>query len=174
MVLHRVDTQNNYRSLQKWCLLFIPWIQRAQSHYLTEQTLSYKMLFFNTATSASCVFSSAMSKNLHVVLIKICTSRGDHCLCCHCWNSSPTSTDCSPEMFRRHWWMSVGAFFPAWRNLVTPLCLVHTPMSDAILSDCLSVAICHTATTYIRVVAGRFNLYCHTTIIRLWCHWSTK
>ena len=32
---------------------------------------------FNIVTAVSCVFSSAMSKNLHVALIKICISRGD-------------------------------------------------------------------------------------------------
>ena len=36
-------------------------------------------------------------------------------------------------------------------------------MSDAILSDCLSAAICHTATTCNGMLVGMFNLYCLST-----------
>ena len=36
-------------------------------------------------------------------------------------------------------------------------------MSDAILSDCLSAAICCIAMKYNRVLVGRFNLYSHNT-----------
>ena len=35
-------------------------------------------------------------------------------------------------------------------------------MSDAVLSDCPSSAICHTATTHNGILVGRFNLYCNT------------
>jgi len=38
-------------------------------------------------------------------------------------------------------------------------------MSDAILSDCLSAALCHTEATCNGVSVRRFSLYCHTTTI---------
>jgi len=87
-----------------------------------------------------------------------------HCL------SVLTSTDSSPSVFSKFEWMSVDGIFSAWRNSVTPLCSVHTSMSDAIVSDCPSVAICHTATACNRIMVGRFSLYCHTTNIHLRCH----
>ena len=37
---------------------------------LIEQMLSYKMLFFNIATTISCAFSPAMNENLHAAHIK--------------------------------------------------------------------------------------------------------
>ncbi|WP_349433162.1 hypothetical protein [Proteus mirabilis] len=46
-------------------------------------------------------------------------------------------------------------------------------MSDTILSGCPSAAASHTATACKRKIAGRFNLYCHTTIIHLSCRWPT-
>ena len=36
--------------------------------------------------------------------------------------------------------------FSTWRNSIPHLRFIHTSMSDAILSDCPSAAICHTAT----------------------------
>jgi len=55
-----------------------PWKlqQGAQYHYLIEQILSYKKLFFNTVTAISSAFLPAMNKTLHAVLLKTCTSRG--------------------------------------------------------------------------------------------------
>ena len=49
----------------------------------------------------------------------------------------------------------------------TPLLHGHSSMSDAILSDCPSAAICHTATTWDGMSVGRFNFYHHTTTICL-------
>ena len=57
-----------------------------------------------------------------------------------------TSTGWSPEMFSKHWWMSINAVFHAEKNLITWFCFVHTPMLNAITSDCSSAAICHVAT----------------------------
>ena len=68
-------------------------------------------------------------------------------------------------MFSKCQWMSVGAFFSAWRNSVTHLCFILTSMSDAILSDCPSAAICHTATECNGILVGRFKLCCRTTNI---------
>ena len=50
-------------------------LKKAQYHYLIEQILRYKTLFFNTVTTISYAFSPAMNKNLHAVLLKICTER---------------------------------------------------------------------------------------------------
>jgi len=60
-----------------------------------------------------------------------------YCAHIHCW---------SPEMFSKHWWMSINAVFHAEKNLITWFCFVHTPMLNAITSDCSSAAICHVAT----------------------------
>jgi len=57
-----------------------------------------------------------------------------------------TSTSWSPETLSKHQWMSVGAIFSPWRNSMTHLSLICAFMSDAILSDCPSAAICHMAT----------------------------
>jgi len=44
---------------------------------LIEQILNDKTLFFNIVTTISYLFSPAMNKSLHAMLVKICTSRGD-------------------------------------------------------------------------------------------------
>ena len=61
----------------------------------------------------------------------------------------------------------MDAIFSTWRNSVTHLL---TSMSDTILSDCSSAAICHTATKCKGIPTGRFSLYCHPTNICLWHH----
>ena len=55
-----------------------------------------------------------------------------------------------------------------------PLCFICTSASDAILSDYLSAAICHTATTCNGILLRRFDLYCRTTAICLWCSEPTS
>lgn len=96
------------------------------------------------------------------LLVKMCTSRGYPLL--HrgydglCFTSllallkgtayyltMLTSTVQSAEMFSRCRWMSVCAvfiFFSMWRNLIPHLCFTHTYMSNAMLSNCPSSAIC--------------------------------
>jgi len=59
-------------------------------------------------------------------------------------------------------------FFPTWRNSITHL--LHTSMSDTILSDSSSAAICCTANKYNRIPVGNFNPYCFTTNTCLWCN----
>ena len=51
-------------------------IQREQQHYLIEQILSYKTLFFDIVTATGYALSPSMNKSLHAALIKICTSGG--------------------------------------------------------------------------------------------------
>ena len=87
-----------------------------------------------------------------------------------------SSTFWSPLMLSRCWWMSVGAIFSTWRNSVTHLCFLCTSMSDTILSDCPSAAMCHmTTTTCDRILVGSLNCCCHTNTICLWhCRTTSK
>ena len=89
-ILHTGYSECNAYYLLPWKLQ-----QRAQEHYLIEQILSYKTLFFNTSTTISCAFSPAMNKSLHAALVKICTLGGDHCDCHHCWNAPTAASLCS-------------------------------------------------------------------------------
>ena len=50
---------------------------------------------------------------------------------------------------------------------MTHFFFIHSSTSDAILSDCPSAVICHTATECNGILGGRFSFYCHTTNIRL-------
>ena len=77
----------------------------------------------------------------------------------------------SPEIFSKCLWAS--AVYSAWKNSMTHPYLTHTSVSDAILSDYPSAAICHTATKWSGMLVGRFNLYCHPTSICLWHHRPT-
>ena len=115
----------------------------------------------------SCTVSLAM-KNLHVMLVKICTSEGDS-LSPSIQVKQTTVSLCSRSLFdlqkcsasiSKCQWMQ---FFSTWRNSVTHLCFICTSMSDVIVSDCSSVAICHMATECNGILAGWLNLYCHTT-----------
>jgi len=85
-----------------------------------------------------------------------------HC-CCHCWNTPPTISLCSLFGVHKHFarineyqWVQL---FPhagiRWRTFAS-----YTFMSDTILSDCSSAAICHTATKCNGILVERFNLYC--------------
>ena len=128
--------------------------------------------FFHVVTTISYPFSPVTNKSLHAVLVKI--SRGDplslspllkrttHCL------AVLRATVWSVQTFSKHRWMSVGATFSTWRYSAPLFCLIRTSMSDTIMSDCPSAAICHTATTWNGILVGRFIVYCHTTSIRLW------
>ena len=55
-------------------------------------------------------------------------------------------------------------FFLPWRNSFSHLCFIKTSMSDAIVSNCPSAAICHIITKCNGILVGRFTLYCHITI----------
>ena len=145
---------------------------------ITLLDISYKTLFFHIITTISYTFSPVMNKNLHAVLVKICTSRGDplslsallKCttLCLHCAHIHCLSL----HTFSKRQWMSRGASFSAWRNSVTHLCFICTSISDTILSDFPSAAICHTAVKCNGILVGRFSLYCHNINIHLW--WANK
>jgi len=97
-------------------------------------------------------FLPVAMKSPHATLITSCTSGSaplslSSLLKCITHNLTVlTSTTWSPSTFSKHWWMSRGATFTAWRNSATHLCFFRTSTSDAILSDCPFAAICHTAT----------------------------
>ena len=79
-LLYADRSESNVSSLFPWKLE-----QRAQQHYLIEQTLSYRSLFFNTVTTVNCAFLLAMNKNEHAALVKICMAVWSvACLSCHC------------------------------------------------------------------------------------------
>lgn len=65
--------------------------------------------------------------------------------------------------------MSVGATFSAGKNSVTRLYFVCSSLSDALLSDYPSAAICHMGTKCNGILVAEFNLYFHSTNIFLWC-----
>ena len=62
-----------------------------------------------------------------------------------------------------------GCRFSTWRYSVTCLCFISASMSDTVLLACLSAAICHTAAECNGILVRRFNLYCYTANIHLWC-----
>ena len=176
LYLYIVRFESNTSYLLLWK---IQQIQRASQCYLVECVLSYKMLFFNLVTTVSSAFPSAINKSLHAVHVKICTSEGvplsflqlqthrllPHCTYIHCLVSTNISASID-ECQEVH-------FFSVWRNSVTHLCFIDASMSDAILSDCPSAAICHMATMCNGILPESFNL-CHTTTIFPWCHGSTS
>ena len=136
---------------------------------MIEQILSYEAVLFNAVTTISFAFSPALNKSMHAVLVKICASRGDpplllvllkpppapHCAHIHCLISINVQQ------------VSMGATFSTWRISVTHLCSICASISDAILSDCSSAAICHTATKFNGMLAGWFSPYCRPTNIHL-------
>ena len=63
-----------------------------------------------------------------------------------------------PETFSKHWWLLVGSIFSTQRNLVPDFCFINTSMSDVILSDCPSAAICCKAIKCNGILVRRFNL----------------
>ena len=91
--------------------------------------------------------------------------RTTHCL------TVLTPTVWSPQMFSKFQWTLVGAIFIAWKESVPRLCHTHTSMSDTIVLDHPSAAICHTATRFNRISVGIY--FDHTTKIHLWHHNST-
>ena len=133
------------------------------------------MLFFILVITISCALSLAMNKSLHAPLVKFWTRGGNPPLlspllkCTTLRLTVLTSTVWSPSTFSKRQWISVAIIFSTWRSLMTHLCFRCTSMSDTILSDCPSDAICHTATTCNGILVGRFNLYCCATNIHLWC-----
>ena len=117
--------------------------------------------FFNIVIAIGYAFSPGMRKSLHAVLIKVRTREVSLCHCHHYWNISPTTSLCQHSLFGFHKCSaSISEYmllFPH-RGIQFALnCLICTSMSKAILSDCSSAAICHTATTCDGIFVGRFS-----------------
>ena len=133
-----------------------------------------KHCFFHWVTTISCAFSPVINKSLHTILTKNWISVADPLS--HCWNVPRTASLCSRPLFGFHKCSTsihdchCVQFFSAWRNSVSHLFFICTSTSDTILSDCPSAVICSTAIKYNGILVRRFNLYCHTTNICLWCH----
>ena len=79
-----------------------------------------------------------------------------------------------PETFRKYQCLSVGATFISSKTSVTHLCFMCSSMSDNVLSDCPSVAICYTATWFNGILVGRYDPYCHPTNICCSCWEPTE
>ena len=131
---------------------------------MIEKILSYETLFFNTVTTISYVFSPVRNQCKWLTIIVI-TAVMHHplpyCDNIHCLDET--------ETFCKHQKMSMDAIFSTWRNSVTHLCVICSSISDTILSDCSSVAICHTAIKFNGILAGNFSFYSHTTNIHHYC-----
>ena len=100
-----------------------------------------------------CIFASN-EQELHAALIKICTSATDPLwllpMLKHTIHNLTVLTataglhKCSSSIDECQW----VPFFSTRRTSMTHLCFTCTFISDVILSDCLSAAICHMATTW--------------------------
>jgi len=146
--------------------------QTAQWHCLIAQILSYKTLFFYIVTTINYAFSLGMNKSLHALSKKPAPEEVTHCCCCHCWNAPSTISLCSTSLFVLHKILAnIGECqrVPLFcMEELNDTVLLHMHFHDAILSDCPSAAICHTATRCNGILVGRFNLYCHAISIHLW------
>ena len=146
---------------------------------MIEQILSYKILFFSILTNISYAFLPVMNKSLHVVLIKICTSKcaplsllsllkcTTYCL------TVLTFTVWSPEMFSKHQWMSVGSiFFWIEEFTETPLLHMHFYVRHHFVRRPFT-AICHAATKWNGILAGEvwpLLPYHHHLPMTLWAN----
>ena len=160
-----------------------------------EQTLQYsniaaivskalKLLF--SSINSSLVWFVRMSWSRHASLCEVTTVHSypecglsfmslspqlkcpTHCL------TVLTSTIWFPEVFNEHQWMSMGAIFFSHGGMWWHLCFIRISMSDAILTDCPSAAICHTAAECNGILAGRFNVYYRSSKTCLWHCRSTS
>lgn len=151
---------------------------RYKEHNKTNWLSATKHYVSSRVTITIYLFSQVINKSLHVMLIKVCTNRGDHCLCHHCWNTPLTTSLCSHSLFHLHvcsvsinegCWVQ---FFSAWRNWVTYLSFIHTSMSDFVrLPHCYHLPQCNKLQR--EWLVGRFCLYNRSTNIDLWCCGTT-
>ena len=186
-----------------WALKFIccfksnvsylfPWKrqQRTKLHYLIEQILSYKTLFFNIVTTNSYAFSPAKKKSLHATLVVICTSGGDP-LFHNCYDSV-VAKKILPMQSIFHWFKKkdirscqiwtvavVWQFSQDWQcapqssNWCGAWCSFPNPEDSAhhftfwgLHLEFLQWGI-HMSSLH---GLERFTLYCHTTNMHLWYH----
>ena len=156
---------------------------RSTKHYLIEQILSYKTLFFNIVTifsqfmwmsRSSCSSYHAwrfswpwlsgtwISYHFTVTTAEV-SHPLSHCAHIQCLVSinvqqaSMNDSGCVFILYRGIQWHS----------------FIHTSMSYAILSDCSSAAICHTAPTCNGILVGRFSPTAIPPPSALWWHGPT-
>ena len=133
-------------------------------------TRSTITLFFSIVNTINHAFSPVMNKSLSAMFVKICSTGGDLlCLSPLLKCTSPCCVNIHSLVSTNFHQVSVNMsgcnFFSAWRNSITYLCSIGSPMSDAVLSVCSSSAICHTATKCNRILVGRFSPYCHHLLL---------
>ena len=174
------------RSLWKWGLLFISMENTTDTKctvaLFVRPNSQVQMMLFNRFT-INYTFLPAKN-NLHTTLINICMAIQNMACFLHLyryrWNTPATTSLCSHPLFglNKHspsidecQWVQ---FFSAWRSSVTHICFIHTSMSETILSDCPSAAICRTTAKCNRILVGSFNLCWHITSICLWHHEPKK
>ena len=94
----------------------------------------------NLCTTSWCNTCAQPSGKRLVFHIAVTTAEMDHPPphWAHVW---------SLKMFSKHQRLSVGAVSSAWRNSVTQFGFICTSVSDTILSDCPTAAICCTGNT---------------------------
>ena len=110
---------------------------------------SYKTLFFNIVTSVSCAFfASSEQEPAYYAHKNVCsrlerdlsfTSLSPLLKCSALHFFVLASTVWSLQMFCKCHWMSVGAIFYAWMNLIPHLCFMLTSMSDG---HCVRLPLC--------------------------------
>ena len=132
----------------------------------------YKTLFFNRVTTISYTLSTTMNKSLHAMLIKICNQWRWPLLLLpllkHTIHHLSVLTftvglyKCSASIDECQW-------VPLFLHEVIQWS-IFASMSDTLLSDCPSAAICHTATKCNGILERRFHLYCHIISIWRWYH----
>ena len=111
-----------------------------------------QLLVFKVVTAVSYAFSPVTNKNLHGMLIKICTRGGDplspllkcttHQRWIHQRSASTDGRQCAPPFSHR------------WIQWHTPAS--HTPLHQIL---CLTAAICRTATNFNGILEGTLNFY---------------
>jgi len=125
---------------------------------------------------ANSQLQNTIFQHSHHHEIYIFASEEQELTCCTCKNlrqqRQPTVAVTIAEMHHPppHW-THIHCLVPrniqqALINWMAHLC---TSMSDAHLSDCSSASICHMESKHNGILVGRYNLYCHTTNICLWC-----
>ena len=119
------------------------------------------MVWFGVTAVHSCLECGLLLTSLSP-LLKCIT----HCL------TVLTSTVWSKCLANVDEWQGVQ-FFSVWRNLMLYFYFIQTLMSDTILPDFQSTAICNRVKKLWLSLARRFNFYCHNTNIHLWYYGMT-
>ena len=128
----------NYNSTKSTITLFGRANSQLQKTIFQESSLS--AVHFHQWQTSVCMPCLNKSAPVEVTAVTIAEMHYllPHCAHVHCWvsiNIWQVETNVN------------GGHFSAWQNSVAHLCSICTPVSDTIVSDCPSTAICHMATT---------------------------